>query len=507
MLTRLSRLELSLIALFALVAGGTCALGLFGIATLFVLVLGVIGLWLIFERPEIALEACFFLLFIAQIKFRSRDATAALSGNIDSQIAFELAIYGLVGLISLVNFIQILTERLRPSRNESLLLCYVALAGLSAFWSTAPKITIVRTVELAILYLFTFSAVRRLGPRGTVMTIGKTLVLSVVFFAGMAVIFPFANGTRISQQLAEFSLDRSARFTWFAVQPITAGAEAAGGIAFLTCWAMYAGGWRQRLAAIPLWVYTLALFAVLLATRARGPLIAAMVAGFALLLRRYTQMRIVSWAVLMALLVIVLGAINVGTNFMTAAYDVTNNANPVIQFLMRGQSAGEFLSLTGRSDLWSAEASLFLGSPIIGYGYIASRGMLLAVMPWAGEAHNALGETLLDLGLLGFLTLWIPLIWTLFESISRADPRNRNWTEAAIMAFIVFAVIDGISETGMTGAVSFMPILLFGAMFAHRDPPARVTRPMPLRAAPAAPPYGAARQPDYAFARHNGYLH
>jgi O-antigen ligase len=125
--------------------------------------------------------------------------------------------------------------------------------------------------------------------------------------------------------------------------------------------------------------------------------------------------------------------------------------------------------MSGRKGLWDAELSLFSARPILGYGYVASRGVLLTVLPWAGEAHNALGETALDLGFAGMLILWVPLMVSFLQSLLRDDPYHDDWTSAAVAAFLAFLLVDGISESGFTGVVSYLPVMFFATMFAHRD--------------------------------------
>ncbi|MBF6560832.1 MAG: O-antigen ligase family protein [Candidatus Binataceae bacterium] len=469
----LSRAEIGAAAFFAVAVGFACALGQFGLLGLAALVAAILLGWFIFQRPELALKGAFFLLLVAQIKFRSRDATAALSGDIDSQVAVELALYALVAGISMINFLVILKQKLQPSFNERMLLAYVAIAVLSIGWSDAPKLTLVRATELAILYLFVFCAVRRLGPRVLLETFGGTLLITVLVCAGLAVVFPWASGTRISHELTEFSWNRQARFTWFAMQPIGAGAETGAAIVFLACDALATrGGWRRRLLGLPVWAYLIPLLVILAATRARGPLIATLAALLVILLRRYSQMRIISWAVLLTALVAGLAIMNVGTNFMTAADDLAGNPNAVMLFLMRGQSAGEFYSMTGRVGLWGAVFSLFTAQPILGHGYLGARALLLEILPWAGEAHNALAETLLDLGVAGFVVVWLPLIRTVAVSLNRSNPENGDWTSSTILGFLVFLLVDGISDTSFTGAVSYMPVMFMVTMIACRDVPA-----------------------------------
>jgi O-antigen ligase len=509
---RSARDNLAITVILALAAGIAAALGVMGVAALAATVIALLALWLVVSNPANALKFGFFLLLIAQIKFRWRDPGAALSNSVDGQITFELAMYALVALVSILNLPAATRSPIKPSRNEEMLGLYVAFAVFSVFWSVAANITMVRATQLGILFLYNYCMVRRFGPTTVLKIFGLTLVFGVLLFAGMAVTLPFANGTRVSHDLADFSWEQGARFTWFAVQPINAGAQTGAAIIFLICCGAYApGGWRSRLVNVrfrlfrlPLWSYIPPLVLVLAATRARGPLFATIAAMLVILLRRYVQMRLFSWVAVIAALVFILGALNSGSNSQSEQGNLGDNPGSVSKFLMRGQSASDFSSMSGRSGLWEAEEKLFAARPIIGYGYEASRGVLLEVLPWAGEAHNALCETALDLGLIGIVILWTPLIMSFFQSLLRRDPDHDDWTGAVISAFLAFMLIDGISEAGFTGVVSFLPIVFFAAMFAHRGDAGEAVRGL-TRRPPAYEPYRAeSGQRAWAFQRPTG---
>jgi O-antigen ligase len=376
----------------------------------------------------------------------------------------------LVLVIALVNLVRALDRPLAPSRNELILGCYVFLAAISCFWSYAPSITVVRALELAILYIFMFSAVRQLTPNGLLTALGASLIFMVLTCAGLASVFPWAAGTRIAHQLSDFSWETQARFTWFAVQPINAAAETGVALIFVVALGLYLeGGWQRRFFRVPLWLYLIPLVIVMLATRARGPLLATVIAILALSLRKYVQMRFILWASLLLSLVLIMIVANTGTNLLGAENDLAGSSNPLIKFMLRGQNAGDFFSMTGRSGLWSTIFSLFESRPILGYGYVGSRGVLLNVLPWAGEAHNALAETLLDLGIIGVALVWVPLVSSLFSSLAGKTAELDDWAESFLFATLVFLVFDGFSEAGFVGVVSTMPIVFFSLLLSCGD--------------------------------------
>jgi len=466
----MNRVQSAILVVFAAFAGVACAFGIIGTAVLAALGIGLLGLWLIFSKPQMALKFCFVILMLGQIKFRWRDPGAALSGNIDGQVMFELAMYGVVLLISLRNLLAMTGRPLVLTRNEGMLLLYIALAIVSVSWSVAPRITTVRSAQLVVLFVFTFAAVRCLGPAELIKILGISLLFGVLLLAAMAVVFPFANGSRVAHEITEFSWEKQARFTWFAVQPINAGAQTGAVIVFVFCCGSYLRrGWRRKLLGLPLWSYLPPLLLILLATRSRGPLLATLIAMITVALRRYRRLRFAWWFGCIAAAALFVAVLNMNRNILTQPSDLASNPNPISKFLMRGQSEADFFSMSGRGGLFQAEEGLFLARPILGYGYVASRDVLLDVLPWAGEAHNAFGETMLDLGLVGTIIIWVPLLVTLLQTLFKPAATGDDWTQAMIAAWLIFMVVDGFSEAGFAGVVSYLPVLFFTVMFSHRE--------------------------------------
>src|SRR5580698_6461742 len=129
--------QVAILVVFALSAGVACAYGVIGMAAFAALGIGLLALWMVFANPRQALKFCFVILMIGEIKFRWRDPGAALSGSIDGQVMFELAMYGVVLLISLRNLLAMPSRPLVLTRNEGMLLLYIALAIASIAWSVA----------------------------------------------------------------------------------------------------------------------------------------------------------------------------------------------------------------------------------------------------------------------------------------------------------------------------------------------------------------------------------
>jgi O-antigen ligase len=139
--------------------------------------------------------------------------------------------------------------------------------------------------------------------------------------------------------------------------------------------------------------------------------------------------------------------------------------------LMRGQTSDQFLSLTGRTDLWTAAAEVAREHWLVGLGYQASRTALLNIYTWAGYAHNAFLQTLLDLGVLGALLLWPPLFRSLLAGGRSAwsdDPVVRA-TGATLFAVGVFLVANALTSESFAAAPGFELLLVFILAFSAHE--------------------------------------
>jgi len=95
---------------------------------------------------------------------------------------------------------------------------------------------------------------------------------------------------------------------------------------------------------------------------------------------------------------------------------------PVIDFVLRGQTVGAVLDLSGRADAFSYGLEAWQGSPWFGYGFGGGSTAILARYAsltglGIGAAHDAVSKVLLDLGLLGASLLSISVLWALGEGI------------------------------------------------------------------------------------------
>jgi hypothetical protein len=135
------------------------------------------------------------------------------------------------------------------------------------------------------------------------------------------------------------------------------------------------------------------------------------------------------------------------------------------EVVLRGQTPEEFESLTGRTELWTELVPLYWARPMMGYGYQASRQLVLETRPWAGHAHNGLIETMLDVGIVGTLLLWIPVLTIVFLRRGPADDRQREWLRVSFVCAIVFSLLNSATDVGFAGPTGLETELVLLCVF------------------------------------------
>ncbi len=402
--------------------------------------------WLL--GPARALQSFPLMLIIAGTKFRGRDASALVGGDVDSQVMFELGVYAIIGVIVLINLA--LSEDLEgPRPLEIALFGYASIALASVGWSASPAITAVRGSQQMLLLATVYVAVRVIEPKLLFRSFGFQILAYVVICASLALVFPSLNGTKTGY------LADAQRFSWFAVHPVAAATESGMALVFLTALALFGSGWKTRLCKIPFWVYAGALLLIILATRTRTAMFSALASMTVLYIARYKN-NAGAWIIGISLMV---GA----ALFILVAPEVKES---VQTFVLRGQDASQFTSLTGRTDLWKECLRMFASRPLFGHGFVASRALLLQVFTWAGEAHNALIESLLDLGLIGATSLFVPFGSAVIGSLKRLNRwrPGDNATIAWVAGALIFLTMDGIPMASFAGFLTYDPVVMMTAV-------------------------------------------
>lgn len=425
---------------------------------------------LAFHRPRVVLSASFLILLIAGTKFRMRDPAASLDGVMDAQILLEIALFAVIGVGALGVWIAE-GARLRMRMVETLIVGYAALALLSTLWSIAPALTLVRATQLLIVSGFAIVAVRVLTPQGAVRTACTAVALYVLVFASLAAIFPWASG--MDQYL------EPNRFAWFSVHPVEAGTLAAIGALGLIAQTR----WRRRTSLLPSrrnarleswelrsWeLSAVPLVILLVLTRARGPLLAFVAGlGMVMLMRVRSAVRIPLILITAAVSLVYLAS---GPDVRGWVASAANQDSSISRLFFRDQTADEVLELNGRLELWDDLRPAIARHSLVGYGYQASRPVVLDAASWASYAHNALLQTVLDLGLVGVLALITLVIVGLFGAMRRG---HASWLPATVPALMAFLVLNSFSTESFAGVPGFETLLLFVCVLCsaavQRDP-------------------------------------
>jgi O-antigen ligase len=427
------------------------ALSLFALASVSALLL-MLTVWLSLSHTRTAVTVACGLILIAGTRFRVRDPLAAVTGSIDRAVLVELALYGLVAVIALAILIRRGALRTRLGVFERLLCAYVLVCLISAVWSLAPALTIVKSLQLVVLLALAIGAVRVVGPAATARSVMIAVVFYVLACTALVYVLPDLHAR-----------PADGRFTWFWMHPIGAGTCAGLATAITLAAGLYSPrGWRERLLGLPLWLYPLPLAAILVAAGSRGPLIACACAAGALFLKRLPVRIAVLTASAAILLMILFLASAESLYGLLVEAQATDNV--IVRKLFRAQTADQVFGLSGRIELWQGVAPFLFSRPFTGYGYQGSRSILLETESWAGGAHNAYLQTLVDLGLLGALALWPGLLSVAVNAIPGVGRTGTSrWEEHVAVALVVFLLVNAITWEGFALG-GFEGLVLFAAI-------------------------------------------
>ncbi len=415
---------------------------------------------LLVRYSRIALMLAFFIVIAAITKFRIREATALLQGDFDGQVIFELACYAAVLVIVLVNAGLHLSRRQAHTIPvlpvEAVLGGYVALATVSAAWSADVRVTLGRAMQLIILYALSILAMRRLGPNQSLRTLTVAIIAYVLLGSVLALVFPWARYTYVP-----------GLFSWFFLHPGFAGACAGIGMLLLLSGVAFSGG--PKAAGLVRWGIIIAFVLVLIGTHERTPILGFVAGALAVWAQR--RMRPVVAALVMCT---VFAAFAGGLHAIGSRFDqaelALGNGNPIVVYLLRGQSGEEFLSLTGRVELWDYVSTLIQDHPFLGHGFLASRSILLERFPWAGSSHGAVPEVLLNLGLVGAALLgWVVIRTTLSALVGPGSPARQEAARrrGSVFGILVFLLVIGIGGDTFAGPPGVEVFVFLIVVLAH----------------------------------------
>lgn len=396
-------------------------------------------------------------VIIGGMKFRYRLASESLEGSVDANILFELGVY--VAVFALVVMVAY-TRRiglLRPTRAEGWLYTYAAWAVISTAWSVSPNFTLVRGVQTVILIVAAVTLARAVPFERIVARASGAYVGVILLAAVLALTFPWARGVRLDW------FTGSPRFAWFADHPIQVAVHCGLAAVLLLCVILERPDGRRRSGKTAgwAWVALLLVLGIMAATVSRGPIVAVLSAAAAMVAVRYLDVR-ESALVVCGVLGLMLAA-TLFASPLQALATLQVEEGGLMQMLLRERSGANLLSMGGRFELWSTATALAGERPLLGYGFIASRGPLLEQLAWAGHAHNGPLQSLLDLGVLGAMLLWIPVLVALIRGLRlHPDTRGRMLARLFIVGCLSFLILVSLTDPSLAGPPG--PALLFGVL-------------------------------------------
>ena len=411
-------------------------------------------------RPALSTATAFAALVLASIRFRERDATESLASAADLQVVFELGLFALAAWVSFAiamgpGRFQAL---LRMSKLEKSIAAFIALALVSVLWSEAPTLSLVRALQLATLAFVVLVSIRTTGVNATLNTMGSAILGYVLTASALAVLFEGARGGMVT-------FTEVKRFSWFSTHPIDAADSA--GLAFLFAGFNAIQAWHRRStlvmvafgASLPL------LFVILLSTRSRGALAALVLTLAIVAVRALRRPGVVLMAALSSLCVGLILAILLTSGLVGANGRSFLDDTALASWLSRGQESDQILEMSGRLPLWSEALNLSLERPLLGFGYMGARERMLELRPWASHAHNGPIQTFLDLGAIGLLLWWLPILVVLFGSY-------RGWDTASperrlIGALLMFLTLGSGYNPVLAGRPDFHLIVAFVCLYGY----------------------------------------
>lgn len=268
------------------------------------------------------------------------------------------------------------------SGREKLLLGYLAVVWLSAAWSLAPFLTLLKAAHLTVAYALLVLLTRCWRSRHEALTDVAWLLHAVMLAAVIGAAFTAESAFRAGRLVGVFP----------ALESVVLGMLAA--LAVVTCFSPVP--WHRVPLALRLGLGAVST-AVLLLTRTRSALVLVVLAGLLLLCLQNRARLAAAAAASLAVVATVVSLTPLG--------------QVLWQTFLRGASTAELLTFSGRFPLWSDALQVAADRPLIGFGYFAGHRLGRYAELYALRYGNApyvdgtWAETLLDLGLLGIAVL------------------------------------------------------------------------------------------------------
>jgi O-antigen ligase len=374
---------------------------------------------------------------------QTNTASQALSNGATPLVLAESA----VSVVALVVAVAVLRPGMgRITAPEGWLLVYLTAAFASTAWSIAPAATFLKAAQLAVSYALLAVMVRASRPSDVLRQL--IVACDVVIIA--ALIGFLVAHSRAYTATNQWNPTRRLHGVFPAVGP-----DLLGFLAAVSIVAHLSSRLSRDRANAPIRASTAILLAdvvTLYLAHTRNAL-ALLVVGLAALYWTHGGRRaqLAARTVMVTLLVVASLLLVGGT---------------IAHYLSRGQQSSSVSSLTGRTDLWRLAYSDWQAHPATGLGFYAGhRGALLpaqATQDTSSNIDNLWLETLVDVGLAGFVPLMLAVITGGRACLRRSSPDMRA------LAVALWAMCLGSSFINPSLQFPSYSLLVFGTILLLR---------------------------------------
>lgn len=417
------------------------------------------------ERIFVVLAlSVFSWALIPLLQYKSGFTLNAAEGNRLIQV-LVLPIYLVTGAVLVAYW----RTFLRVAGAHKLTLLLVGIALLSFVWSTAPEITLRRSVALFGTTLFALYLVTRFDDRGLLELLAWTLGPAAVLSLAFAVALP------------GYGLDEGVHAgAWRGIYPDKNSFGRIMALSTLVFLLLAIAGGRRR------WVLWggagLSAGLVVLSTSSSA---LVLMTGMVILSFLYFTLRwhyrvLVPWLI--------------GITLVATSAAVVLAANLETFFGLLGRDA----TLTGRTTLWEAVLASIAERPWLGHGYSGfwlgengPGGKVWAAVRWTPpHAHNGFLDLWLDLGVVGVVCFGagfaVAAVWAL-RRVRATRTADGLWP----MVFLTFTLLYNLTESTLLQQNNIFWVLYVAAAVAAVRWPAPAAEPAPPAGDDAAPAWQA----------------
>lgn len=380
--------------------------------TFFIIVI-LVALWIIFARRIVVYFGNIFYLFLAILYVSN------LGYLHEVQLTFRCFAISLPWMYIL--FVMKGKIALIKCNYALILLFYLFVCLISTFWSTSPIQTFFKSIELitdviVIWYLYSIESNRnKFIVKSINLLMGLSACLLTVTMMGFFLVPSyFANtGYSSSQTILGIRIGEG-----------LIGANQTGAVSILVlAWFILLIYNKNLLGYCILFISLIAM----LFSQSRASLILIPLIAFLRLFKpksKYTSLYLMLIFVILLFLAI--------------------NIDLLLSYLLRGQSAADFNSLSGRKMIWSYAFEYISKCPILGYGFGAGGELVGQVLPGAFNGlqhmHNGIVETLLGTGTLGCILIVLPYLFislTVFKRLLKEGIKNNLYDIVILFFFAI----------------------------------------------------------------------